>query len=545
VVVAFVASLINVIYEMTIISEKTGAIRTEQMQAAVDSGYSIIAGFAAKAARGEMSVETAQEEAKAAVANIRYAGDNYLFIQSFDGRSLLNPFSPGNVGKDVSQARDDNGFAYVRAMMDLARSQGQGLVEYNWHKPNDNKPLPKQTYLRAIPQWQWFVASGVYVDDVRDAIVSAWIKSGLLSLAGLAIVGAICVFISRAITAPIRDLTETMRRLADGDLSADIATDQGAELGAMQQAALVLRENSRKAEALAAERQAEQARHRDRAQVIETLARDFDHAVAGTLDTVASNSSQLNATARTMSTNADQTSRRVVMVASASEQASSSVQTVASAAEELTASICEIGRQVEQSSRISQSAAEEAQKTNRAVRGLSESSTSIGEVVKLINDIASQTNLLALNATIEAARAGDAGKGFAVVAGEVKHLANQTARATEEISIQIAAVQSATEDAVGAISGIVNRINDINAIAATIASAVEQQSAATSEIARNVSQAARGTEEIAVNIGSVTSAAAETGSAATQVLSSAEILANEAMDLKDTVADFLHRVRAA
>jgi methyl-accepting chemotaxis protein len=265
----------------------------------------------------------------------------------------------------------------------------------------------------------------------------------------------------------------------------------------------------------------------------------FDRAAIGAIEAVSGETAQLNATAQALSANAEQNSRQAAAATTATQEAASNVQTVAAAAEELASSINEIGRQVEQSSRAAQMASDDAGRTGRIVKGLAESSARIGAVVKLINDVASQTNLLALNATIEAARAGDAGKGFAVVAGEVKSLANQTAKATDEIRGQIAAVQSASQQAVEAIDTIVGRIGEINQIAAAIASAVEEQTAATAEIARNVQRAAAGAQQVSTNIDGVTLAAKETGNAAVNVLSSVRQLTKQADDLKTLVHGFL------
>ena len=289
---------------------------------------------------------------------------------------------------------------------------------------------------------------------------------------------------------------------------------------------------------------ARQSRER-RAQRIEALTERFNSAVSTMLSGVTGASEQMRDTAQAMSANAEQTSRQATSVAAASEEATTNIETVASAAEELSSSIREIGRQVEQSTRISRTASEEAERTDGTVKGLAEKSARIGEVVKLINDIASQTNLLALNATIEAARAGEAGKGFAVVAGEVKSLANQTAKATEEIGAQVAAVQTATGEAVSAIAGIVGRIREIGEIAAAIAAAVEEQQAATAEIARNVAQAAAGSQGVAGTIAGVTRAAGETGAAAGQVLDSAQQMAGQAEGLRAEVTRFIGEVRTA
>ncbi|MGB8274693.1 MAG: methyl-accepting chemotaxis protein [Alphaproteobacteria bacterium] len=254
---------------------------------------------------------------------------------------------------------------------------------------------------------------------------------------------------------------------------------------------------------------------------------------------VASASTEVESTAESLAATAEETSRQSTAVAAAAEQATGNVQTVASAAEELSSSVAEIGRQVAQSAKIANKAVEEAIRTDNTVRGLADAAQKIGEVVNLINDIAGQTNLLALNATIEAARAGEAGKGFAVVASEVKSLATQTAKATEEIAGQIGSIQTATNDAVAAIEGISATIKQINEIATTIASAVEEQGSATQEIARNVQQAAAGTTEVSSNITGVTQAASQTGDAAGQMLSAARELAANANTLRGEIDQFL------
>jgi methyl-accepting chemotaxis protein len=361
------------------------------------------------------------------------------------------------------------------------------------------------------------------------------------------IIGAVIAWITaRSIVQPASAMRAVMARLAEHDLSAGVVgLDRKDELGEMAKAVQVFKDNMVKADDLAAAQKAEQAAKEERAKKVNALTAEFDASIGKVVQAVSSQASQMETSAQSLTTTAEEATKQSATVAAASEQASANVQTVASATEELSSSIAEISRQVAQSSRIAASAVSEADKANQMVQGLVEASQKIGAVVALITDIANQTNLLALNATIEAARAGEAGKGFAVVAAEVKNLATQTARATEEIGAQINGVQGATQEAVQAIQTIGKTIGEINGIASTIAAAVEEQSAATKEIARNVEQASTGTQEVTSNITGVSQAANDTGSAAGQVLASARDLAQQSESLKAVVTRFLVSVKAA
>jgi len=379
------------------------------------------------------------------------------------------------------------------------------------------------------------------LSDVGTDIKVSWILAAVALILGAGIGSAISLSITRPLTGIMHDVD----RLGRKETSIKVAgTDRTDEIGPLAQALdrwrLSIIDEAHQQE----EERQRTAQQVARAQRLETLTHEFDGQIGTALHTVSSNSAQLNSTAQALSANSQQTSHQAEVVAGTTNEASHSVQTVASAAEELTSSIHEIARQVSESTRISIIASDEANHTNNIVLGLAESSSKIGEVVSLINDIASQTNLLALNATIEAARAGDAGKGFAVVANEVKNLANQTARATDEISAQISTVQQRTEEAVDAIGGIVKRIAEVSEIAAAIASAVEEQSAATGEIARNILAASNSTQIISGTIQDVTHAAAETGASSSEVLASAQNLAEEAENLEKVVKTFLSQVKA-
>jgi methyl-accepting chemotaxis protein len=356
----------------------------------------------------------------------------------------------------------------------------------------------------------------------------------------------VLLFDVRKVLNPLELLRDAMAKLSAGELATPVpGTHRHDEIGLMAQEIEIFRQAALAKEKLEAEQAAERLRQQRRAATIEGSIAVFDKSMGVALDALAAAATQMRTTAKDMSVTAAETSAQATTVAAATEQASANVQTVAAATEELSSSVAEIGRQVTQSTRIAGQAVTEADRTNTTVQGLSAAAQKIGDVVSLISDIASQTNLLALNATIEAARAGEAGKGFAVVASEVKSLANQTAKATEEIAGQVAAMQGATVEAVEAIKRIGGTIGSINEIATTIASAVEEQGAATQEIARNVQEAAQGTGQVSSNIVGVNQAASETGAASSQVLASAEELGRQAERLRADVDSFLAEIRAA
>lgn len=358
----------------------------------------------------------------------------------------------------------------------------------------------------------------------------------------------ISFLIGRNISRPVVAMSRAMRELAAGNFEVQLpGLNRSDEVGQMAHAVQEFKVQAvAKAERETAERE-EKNREQQVARRIElhNLAQSFETAVGNIIENVTSASSELENSAVILTKSSEATQQLSTVVATASEETSSNVQSVASATEEMAGSINEIGRQVADSNRIANEAVDQAQKTDARIAELSLAANRIGDVTQLITTIAEQTNLLALNATIEAARAGDAGRGFAVVAQEVKALAAQTAKATSEISTQIAGMQAATQDSVVAIKEISGTIGRVSEIAAAIAAAIEEQGAATQEIARNVQQAAIGSTQVATSIADVNRGAGDTGSASSQVLSSAQMLSNENKRLKAEVAKFLATVRAA
>jgi methyl-accepting chemotaxis protein len=370
------------------------------------------------------------------------------------------------------------------------------------------------------------------------------ISLALVSLGTALVIG--WYYVGRGVVRRLVRLQHSMKSIAAGDLKTEVATGGSDEIAEMAGALQVFKDNMLESNRLRAERhEADKKVHAQRKAEMRKLADEFEAAVGEIVQAVSSASTELEASATTLTTTAAHTQQLSGRVEAASQEASSNVRSVAAATEEMTASIAQIGQRVQESNRIASEAVSQAEITDARINELSKAAIRIGDVVNLITTIAEQTNLLALNATIEAARAGDSGRGFAVVAQEVKALAAQTAKATNEISSQIAGMQVATQDSVVAIKQIGATIGRISEIAAMIAVSVDQQGGATQEIARNVDQAARGTSEVATNIVDVNRGASETGSASAQVLSSAQSLSGESNRLKLEVDRFLDTVRAA
>ncbi|HVI50900.1 MAG TPA: HAMP domain-containing methyl-accepting chemotaxis protein [Candidatus Sulfotelmatobacter sp.] len=458
------------------------------------------------------------------------------------GGILKRAGAPQDLAADIATATEVTRKAQAETDRLLAKLDGggtpvMGIDDYNAICNQPFGPLGKL----AVNALDRVVA---HAEDLRQEALTRFLVTLAILVFALALGAWGGWTVHRRVSKPIGDLMDAIRHLTDRDYERPVpALRFDDELGKMSRALETLRKGAQTAERLAAEESQRQAEGKRRSSALESLCRDFDNSAGQMTGRLGDSATSLQGCAHQMEETTQAATRQADQVAVTALRAAANVQTVAAATEELNASIAEISSRVQGSAEIARQASEQASRTNVTVEELSAAAQRIGEVVQLINDIAAQTNLLALNATIEAARAGDAGKGFAVVANEVKHLANQTAKATDEIGQQISSIQSTTANAVSAIREITDSIARINETSSAIAAAVEEQGAATQEIARNVQLAAQGTQEVTETIQGVAADTRKTEQEAQNVLGSARSMVGEVDGLRQGVQTFLDGVR--
>lgn len=523
------------------------ADRQAKTQHMVDVGYGILAHYQKLESDGKLSREQAQAGAMAEIKSLRYDKVEYFWLNDMTPRMIMHPIKPELDGKDLAGMKDPSGNALFVGFVDVVRKQGAGFYSYLWPKPGFEQPVAKISYVKGFAPWGWIIGTGIYLDDVDAVFRQDAMTFGLVCLVVFVLVLGASFVIGRSVTRPLAKITGLTERLAAGDSAFEVPyTNRADEVGGLAKALAVFKDNASAVDRMHAEQQETKQRTDDeKRRTMTDLAGRFEASVQAVVRDVFNEARAMQEAAQGMSETANKATDRASFVATACQQASINVQTVASAAGQLSASITEISQRVAQAASVADKAAADGQRTNDTVQGLAAAAHKIGEVIDLINQIASQTNLLALNATIEAARAGEAGKGFAVVASEVKSLASQTAKATDEIGAQISAIQAETNQVVGNIERIRATIMEVNEISSSIAAAVEEQGAATQDIAHSVQEAASGTDQVTQNISGVTDATAETGQAAGLVLQSSGRLTEKLQSLENEVSAFVAGVRAA
>ena len=524
-------------------STQIESARVATLRAVAESAVSITAGFAADAKSGRMTEPAAQQAALNALRALRYEGQEYVWVQDMRPVVLMHPIKPALDGTNVAAMADPNGKHLFVEFADTVKRQGAGVVNYLWPRPGSDAPVAKSSYVVGFAPWGWVIGTGVYVDD----LVAMRQSFAMTLLLVAAIVGCgvslVIWMLGRGVARPIRALTVATERLVSGALDGEIpGTTRGDEFGALGRSLAVLREGitdrlrleQREAAARAGvdRRHAAMARH----------TQEFGVSISGVLGMLGQAADAMRGSAGSMAEAASVTLARAGTTTADAGEATRNLASVATAAEEMAANAAEIAARTHEVTAAINVAVTAADRSDAMVRELVAAAEEIGNVVELISNIAGQTNLLALNATIEAARAGDAGKGFAVVANEVKGLAAQTRRATEEVTRRIVAVRVSTQEASAAIGGMNTAIGRVRDATAEIAGAISQQSETTRDIAQSVQLASTATARASDSMGALSEVAEQSGGAGRAVLSAAEDVHGQAGTLRDEVDQFLAAV---
>jgi methyl-accepting chemotaxis protein len=544
---ASLAVAVSIAYGAMTVRDRMVEDRVDKLRAVVQSTVTIARGLEAQVVAKALTHDQAIDRLRETVHLMRFdSGNGYISLSQMDGTVLIHGADPSREGKP-STAADSSGRPIAALYGEALRTAEEAVIAYTFPRPGQTEPLPKVAYVARFAPWQAVVLAGAYTDDLDAAFRATLMRLSVIGSLVMLLTLAIGWLINRDIGKMLGGLRDTMTRLAGGDLMVSIpGIDRTDELGGMAQAVGVFKDNAARMIALQQDQQAERQRGiEEKRRALLGLADRFDKEVRGVVEAVATAGGEMGVAARKVSGTASVAMEQSGSALIDAEHATMNVQGVAAAIEEMAATGAEISRQVSRAASISRDAAAESRRTNEKVAGLAAAAQKVGDVVKLIQDIAAQTNLLALNATIEAARAGEAGKGFAVVAGEVKSLANQTARATEDIRAQIAAIQAESSAALGAIQDISQTVSGVEEVAAAIALTVDQQGAAIQEVSGNIQQAAGNTAQVASHLRRMSDGLGENGAAAAAVLSAADLLDHQAKVLHREVDSFLDTVRAA